>query len=220
MVYFTQSLHYRDGESRPGPRRNFCACFSPVGLYRPGAEGSHNFLLRLRPGYAGRLAIQFLTQVAGPMLRKAEDCDTWIFDRSIRGQGKSRVPMWRHFLCASHDHISGYCTLFRALRAPALAALPNPLRLVPVCFKCTREVPATLVITQSALHTSQTALVDIWQRIGSATKRNGIPLKSCRGLSMQAFSAASDARLKIIKSSCPNASSPPVKNTEHTPSPA
>ena len=64
----------------------------------------------------------------------------------------------------SHDHISWVCPRFRQLRAPAIAALPKPLRRLPVCFKRTTVVPANFAIAPAALHTIQTALVNIWQQ--------------------------------------------------------
>ena len=64
----------------------------------------------------------------------------------------------------SHDHISWVCPRFRELRAPALAALPKPLRCLPKCFKRTTVVPANFVIAPAALHAIQTALVNIWQQ--------------------------------------------------------
>ena len=64
----------------------------------------------------------------------------------------------------SHDHITWHCPRLKALRAPALAALPRPLRTLPVCFKRTTVVPSTLAITEEALHSVQKSLVDVWQR--------------------------------------------------------
>ena len=60
--------------------------------------------------------------------------------------------------------ISWFCPRFRELRAPAIAALPKPLRSLPVCFKRTTVVPTSLAITPEALHIIQTALVNIWQQ--------------------------------------------------------
>ena len=72
------------------------------------------------------------------------------------------MSVWRR--AVARPYISWACPRFRELRAPALAALPKPLRCLPKCFKRTTVVPANFVIAPAALHAIQTALVNIWQQ--------------------------------------------------------
>jgi hypothetical protein len=64
----------------------------------------------------------------------------------------------------TNHHISWECPIFKDLRAPALAALSQPIEEFPMCFQYTTLVPENVNITQNNLHQIQISLVNIWQR--------------------------------------------------------
>ena len=63
----------------------------------------------------------------------------------------------------SLEHLSWYCSLFDAIRKPALENLPTPLEDLPKSFLCCAIVPTNMIITQQQAIVIQKALVEIWQ---------------------------------------------------------